>query len=267
MAQHIHHLRTGLHTVGGTEVYLQIALLSLLGSDDDDTIGCTGTIDGCRRSILQHGHALDIRWVDHTEEVAAVTRNTTLLQWHAIEYDKRVVAGVQRGTTTHTDGTTRRGRTTVRHDLHTRNLTIDQLLWRRNKTLVEVLCLHRSHGTSQVALACSTITDNHDIGKRLAIRFEIYLHIIRYSHHLVDISYIRDFHLLGGRRHLKTEVTVKVGNRTTLITFHHNSGADKSLTILRICYYTLDGAGLSQELQTSHEQQCYEKKTSLSKHS
>ena len=106
MAQHIHHLRTGLHTVGSIEVYLQTALLSLLGSDDDDTIGCTGTIDGCRRSILQHSHTLDIRWVDHTEEVAAVTRDTTLLQWHTIEHDKRVVAGIQRSTTTHTDGTT-----------------------------------------------------------------------------------------------------------------------------------------------------------------
>ena len=106
MAQHIHHLRTGLHTVGGIEVYLQTALLSLLGGDDDDAIGCTGTIDGCRRSILQHSHALDIRRVDHTEEVAAVTRDTTLLQWHTIEHDKRVVAGIQRSTTTHTDGTT-----------------------------------------------------------------------------------------------------------------------------------------------------------------
>ena len=185
MAQHIHHLRTGLHTVGGIEVYLQTALLSLLGGDDDDTIGCTGTIDGCRRSILQHSHALDIRWVDHTEEVAAVTRDTTLLQWHTIEHDKRVVAGIQRSTTTHTDGTTCWGRTTVGHDLHTRNLTIDQLLWRRNETLVEVLCLHRSHGTRQVALARSTITDDHDIGKRLAIRFEIHLHIFRNSQYLI----------------------------------------------------------------------------------
>ena len=261
--QHIYHLRTGLQTVGGIEVHLYSTLLSLLGGNDNDTVRCTGTIDGCRRSILQYSHALDIRRVDHAEEVAAVTRDTTLLQWHAIEHDKRVVAGVQRCTTTHTDGTTCWGRTTVGHDLYTRNLTIDQLLRRRNETLVEVLSLHRSHGTRQVALARSTITDDHDIGKRLAIRFEIHLHIFRNSQYLIYITYIRYLDLLGRRRYLKNKVTVEISNRTPLFAFYHNGSADKRITILCICHFTLNGASLSEKLQTSHEQQCHEKETSL----
>ena len=129
MAEHIYHLGTSLETVGSIEVYLQSALLSLLGGNDDNTIRCTGTIDGSRRSILQHCHALNISRVDHTEEVAGITRDATLFQWYTIEYDKRVITCIERSTSTHTNGTTSRSRTTVRHDLHTRNLTINQLFW------------------------------------------------------------------------------------------------------------------------------------------
>ena len=261
--QHIYHLRTGLQTVGGIEVHLYSTLLSLLGGNDDDTVRCTGTIDGCRRSILQYSHALDIRRVDHAEEVAAVTRDTTLLQWHTIKHDKRVVAGIKRCTTTHTDGTTGRGRTTVGHNLYTRNLTVDQLFWRRNETFIKVLRFHGSYGTSQVTLSCRTISDDHDISQRLAVRFEFHLHIVWDRKYLINITDIRYLDLLGWRRYLKTEVTVKISNCTALFAFHYDSGANQSLTILRISHLTFDGSCLRHELQTSDDEQCHEKQTSL----
>ena len=42
------------------EVNLNLSLLTFLGSDDDNTIGGTATIDRCRGSILQYLDALDV---------------------------------------------------------------------------------------------------------------------------------------------------------------------------------------------------------------
>ncbi len=68
--------------------------------------------------------------------------------------------------------TTSRGRTTVGHDLYTRNLTINLCSAEETRPLLKVLSLHGSHGTRKVALSRCTISDDHDIGQRLAIGFD-----------------------------------------------------------------------------------------------
>ena len=49
----------------GCEVDVDFAcFLGILGSDNDDTIGCTSTIDSVGSGILQYVDALDVVWVE-----------------------------------------------------------------------------------------------------------------------------------------------------------------------------------------------------------
>ena len=55
---------THLHTI----VYIRaVHIAASFGSDHDHTIGCTRTINGSRRGILEYGHALDISRIDRIE--------------------------------------------------------------------------------------------------------------------------------------------------------------------------------------------------------
>ena len=55
----LHQLRNLLVAERSIEVYLSLTLRTALGCYDDNTVGTTGTIDGCRRSILQYVDALN----------------------------------------------------------------------------------------------------------------------------------------------------------------------------------------------------------------
>ena len=54
------------HRAGEVEVHVDgvVELAALLGGDDDDAVGCAGTVDGCRGGVLQHGEGLDVARVD-----------------------------------------------------------------------------------------------------------------------------------------------------------------------------------------------------------
>ena len=72
------------------DVYLT-CLLSILGGYNDDTIGCTGTIDGIGCGILQYVYALDVIWV----QIVDVS-----LYRYAIHYQQWGGFGIERGGTT-----------------------------------------------------------------------------------------------------------------------------------------------------------------------
>ena len=65
--------------------YLGYTSLTLLGSDNDDTIGCARTIDCGRRGILQY---LDIINIIGCQKV-------DIGHWHTIYYIERIVAAIQ----------------------------------------------------------------------------------------------------------------------------------------------------------------------------
>ena len=52
---------------------LNLTGLTLLGGHEDHTVGSTGTVNGCRSSILQHVDALDIVRVDTVEVTTCYT--------------------------------------------------------------------------------------------------------------------------------------------------------------------------------------------------
>ena len=71
--------------------------MAALGLDEDNAVGATGTIEGCR--ILQHRHLVDIlgRYrSQHIENVTLMEGYTALLhiQLHTVDNDKRLGIGI-----------------------------------------------------------------------------------------------------------------------------------------------------------------------------
>ena len=115
----IHHVIDVLRNTIDTEVTLVVELerlvfLTILGCDDNDTVGSTRTVDCTCRCILQYLDSLNVVW----REVA--DRST---HWHTID-------NVERGSRTETADTTNTNRRigtwlTVRSNLNTGNLTFE----------------------------------------------------------------------------------------------------------------------------------------------
>ena len=64
------------------EVYLCLTLRTALGCNDDNTISTTGTIDSCRRSILQYVDALNFAWSDVADRAYRETVND--VEWRVV---------------------------------------------------------------------------------------------------------------------------------------------------------------------------------------
>ena len=95
-----------------------LTFLTLLGSNEHNTVGTTGTIDSGSRSILQYLDALDILRVDILD--------TTVLDNHTVYYIERSTAGTD-GTLTTDGDTTHCTRTLGVGDIHTGSLTLHTL--------------------------------------------------------------------------------------------------------------------------------------------
>ena len=163
------------------EVDLHLALLTLLGSDDDDTIGSTATIDRSRCSILEHLNALDVITIEFVH---------TRLGWHTINNIKRIIV-VQRTDTTNTYGGSSRRRT-VSCNIHTRNAALKSLDRVVLVLLGYLINADYRDGTCQVGLALSGITSNNYLVEQLGIFFENDAQTLGSLHHLSLIPHKRD---------------------------------------------------------------------------
>ncbi len=243
-AHHVHHAGARLQAVGRREGHLRFAAATLLGRDDDDAVRGARTIYSRRRGILEHRHALDVVGVDQTEEIAGIARDATALQWYAVEHDQRVVAGIERGTATDADGGTGCGRSAVGHDLHTGDLTVDQLFGRGDQALVKVLRLDRRDRSREVAAACGTVTDDHHLIEVLLLRLQLDGHVGRHIDGLRFVTDVAHDDLLHRCRKLKREVAVEVGHSALTATLGLHGSADERLTVGSVCNVAFDGSVL-----------------------
>ena len=95
VAQHIRQFGTCLNGVGSAECDLQFVRSPFLGSDKDYPVGCTRAVDSGGRSIFQNSHAFNVVRVDEAQEVSVVAADTALFQRNTVQYNQRVVAGIQ----------------------------------------------------------------------------------------------------------------------------------------------------------------------------
>ena len=151
-----------------------ITLLTLLGSDDDNTIRRTRTIDRSRSSILQHLHTLNI---------ICIKRVQGIIGRHTIYNIKRILRRIERTNTTDTYGTSTNRRTCGGNG-HTWHTTLQGTHWVGISCCLQVFGRYHSHRTSQVGLALCSITCNNHLTQLFGIVLQHYLHIIRSLHFL-----------------------------------------------------------------------------------
>ena len=174
--QHINLLRDMREAPAARELHLWLTCLTTLGSDDNDTVGTTRTINSCSRGILQDFDILDIMRVDHAQRVTAllilgstIAWSRTGIEWDTIHDVKRLRRSRERvGTTYHDTHTTTRS-TVALVNLHTCHLTLHTVSQVERTTLHQVFTLQGTQGTAQVALLHRTITYDNNFIHHLGI--------------------------------------------------------------------------------------------------
>ena len=147
---------------------LRFAGVTLLGGNDDNAVGGTGTVDRRGGRILEDREALDVVGVDGLERVghtlAAVDR-----QRNAVDDDERVVGRIQGSGATDTDRRSAARTAVTRDDLQTSDLALEHVLGRDDRAPVEFFGLNGGDGTGHVIFLDGTVTDDHDVVKELGV--------------------------------------------------------------------------------------------------
>ena len=187
-----------------------VALATLLGSNEDYTVCCTCTIDGCRRSILQYRDRLNVFWI---HEVGIHLNVVNQYQW-ATAVQRRVTTDIVARAGT-------RSTTTVHRYVQVRNNTLKTLTDVGDRTVFQYLTIHVGNSTREVYLLLSTVTYNNYFLQALCIFSESYIETcavpLDFTVHVTNIR-DNDCSTLGYTRECK--ITVQIGNGSILGTFH-----------------------------------------------
>ena len=157
----------------------------LLGGDEDDAVRSTRTVDGRRRSVLEHGEGFDVVGVDRLQRVGH-TLAAVDCDGYPVDHDQRVVRGVERSRTAHADGGARSGASVAGDDMHARNLTLEHVLCGDHGAAVELFGLDRHDRTGHVVLLDRTVADHHHVVDTHGILFEREVRQQRRTGHQAD---------------------------------------------------------------------------------
>ena len=161
-----------------TPCHVSLTLLTSLGCNHHNTIGTTSTIQSARRSILQHGHRLNIwrvQWCQTT-----IVRNT-------INHIKRCAWSIDRTETTYADTRRRTRLTRTRSHLNTSHITFQSLRYTRHRTKFYVLCTNALSRTREWRLLLCAISHNDDFIQSLVVRSQ-------QDAHVWTSAYLQRFH-------------------------------------------------------------------------
>ena len=142
--------------------------LTFLRSNYDNAIGCTATIDGSGRSILQNGESLDIVRIDHRQRITHAFRSF-VIDSQTIDYNQRVIRSIQRRTATYTNLRTGARGTSRSDNVHTGNFTDQHILRIVGDTFTEFIRFNSSNRTSQVIFLSAAIAHNNNFVQQFAI--------------------------------------------------------------------------------------------------
>ena len=135
-------------------------LRTLLGGDDNHTVGTAATVDSGGRGILQDVHRLDVGRID----VAQLAH-----EGNTVEHNQRVVAGRERALATNADlhfGT--RLRTGLRHH-HTGHAALQSLGGVGGCNLIQFLTANVGHRTRYGLATLRTVTNHHHLVHHMAV--------------------------------------------------------------------------------------------------
>ena len=137
--------------------------LALFGGDEDHTIGASRTINGGGGRILQHVHRLDIGGVDEVKRITVT--GAGVVEGDAIHNKQWGASRTDTTRTTNGDAVVGTGFTAGGYDVHTCDLTLDQLLRVVDDASVEGFGFNAFNSTGHITLRLRTVTHHYDLGK------------------------------------------------------------------------------------------------------
>ena len=246
--------------------------LAFLRGDHDYAVSSAATVDCRCRSILQYIDALDVVRVEHgegvgrllVEEVVVVSADVALsgtcgcVDRHSVDYIERVVACVDRGTSTYSDcgGTARL--TGVLCDVHAGKRSLHKLLRREIAAALEVFCLQLRNASREVALLHRAVTHYDNLVEALVVGLHHHVEPGILSCHFLRclIAHIGIYKDCSRRTDLDGVFSVHVGYGAHLgISLHLYGYSDKR--ILAVTHHTGDGSYLcpnALNYQDHHQQ-------------
>ena len=147
----------------------------MFGSNHDNAVGTSGTVDGGSGGILQDLDTLDVGRVHEVGIVAYL---------HTIDYIKRRSVAIDGTDTTDADSSLSVRRTVLHRNLYTGSSTLKGLTDVLRHALHHGSLVNSSHRTRDFALLHRTVTYNHYVLKGAAILFEGNFHTILGSYFL-----------------------------------------------------------------------------------
>ena len=149
-------------------MHLDTVLHTFLGSDDDDPVRCTRTIDSRGTGILQHRKGFDVIRIDGGQGIGCA-RGRIIGYRNPVYHNQRVVAGIQGSTATDADAASCSRLTVACRYIQARHFPLNQFLRRSYRSLVHVFGLDGHDRTAQVILLDRAITDDHQFLQLLRI--------------------------------------------------------------------------------------------------
>ena len=211
-----------------------------LGGDHDDTVRTSGSVDRCGRGVLQHRDALDVFRVD-VIEVGHCT-------CHSVHDDERLIRGCDGTGSADTDGSRCTRFTGCGHDIHSRDTSLEGLVYGQAWSLLHIRHLHTSDRAGEVRLLHLSITDHYNLVQRVVrVREELHLDVTLSE----NIDILRQISEKGYRNSLiigsdiEGEGSLLVSHRSALAVLRGNNRSDERNTHL-IHHLTRDLSGLGR---------------------
>ena len=223
--QHLRHAIYVSPTYVGIVRYLNLTLLTLLGSYQDNTIGCSRTVDGTGCGILQNVDTLDVCRV----QVVDITCYT-------INNIKRSSVAVGTGTTDRNLKAITR-LTGSRLNVNTRSLALQGTQHLSGIHLLNIVTLHLDGRTGNELLLLNTITYDNNFFESLVVclHCDVKIRLITYNDFLLLVTDISNNNS-STRLHVQGEVTIQVGNCTISgITFLYYTCTDDRTFCITNC--------------------------------
>ena len=148
----------------------RLVKIAALCGDENDSECSSGTIDRCRRCILQHGNGRDVVGIDSSK-----------VSLHSIDQNQRT-SSVRRCVSS--DIEVGRGVRTSRAvgDVQVRHHSLQSLSYTCNRPVLKFIRIHCSHSTGEIHLLLDTVTYYYGFRQKLCVLFKINRHLRRCSH-------------------------------------------------------------------------------------
>ena len=205
-----------------------LSYLTLLGSDEDDTIAASATIDSRCTRVLENRERLYVVRIDQRKGIGH-TLVGIVVHDHTINDDERVVACIERRAATYANLRTSARLTTGSIDHHACHLALKHLLRRGYDAMVLLVRAECHDTTRHVILANRTVTDDHSLLKKLGILFHDDSHVGRGLDLLGSKSHVRKHELLALLT-LDLEFSIHISHTDGLPPIESDAHAHKRLT-------------------------------------